>query len=443
MIQSLFKKFFSSQLRLNMLSGSVSMGLGIVVSAVKYPLYLHFLGYEHYGAWLLLSIILTFAQIGLLGLEPAITKVVAEEYGKSNHRAIQEYLITSLCMLLVIGLILLSIAIVFKWQILRLMGLEGNNAALVGGLLTYMVIFSIGVLAYQILNSVLAGVGRIDLANYSQTALQILPLLMSIPLLMADKGVVSLLLANAFAYVFIFSFNLTKLHWIVRVNILDITSFSWRRFHRMAAFGGTIFAGSILNIMVVPVTKIVITRSIGIEVLPVFELTFRVGMQVRSIFEVAFRALMPEISKLSSDESQKNSTKLKRIISKAYCLFFLGAIPLYMLAFSLAGLIFETWLGENFVPSIPSVFRVFLFATFISLFGLIKYYTFIGLGFVNSIFLAHVLKAIGTLSAIGVINYCYPVITIHSIAWCFVIGSFCSTTWLLLYKKNQKKALNI
>ncbi|MHB8808047.1 MAG: MATE family efflux transporter [Anaerolineaceae bacterium] len=412
------------------------MGLGVVVSAINYPLYLHFLGYELYGTWLLLSTILTFAQLGLLGIGPAITKLVAEEYEKNNKRAIQEYFMTALCMLTVIGVILLTASIVFKWQFITLLGLKGENAALVASLLTYMVLFSILVLAYLILNALLSGIGRIDLANYSQTALQALPLLVSIPLLLSGKGVISLLLANVFSYLFIFSLNFIRINKIISINVLDITSFSWQRLQKMISFGGTIFAGTILDMMVLPITKIIITRSIGVEGIPVFELAYRVGMQVRSIFVATFSALMPEISKLSSGGSQGNIAKMKIIISKSYRLLFIGATPLYILIFISAEFIFKIWLRKSYVTSIPDVFRILLIVSFVSLVGVIPYYINIGNGKVRRVLIYHLICAFSTIFSLSYIIFLSQNINIISIAWCFLPGALLGTIYLQFSQRH-------
>ncbi len=75
----MIKKLLSSQLRINMASGMATTVVNIAVMAAGYPLYLHFLGYEKYGVWLVLAAVLTFAQLGDLGMNPAITKLVAEQ----------------------------------------------------------------------------------------------------------------------------------------------------------------------------------------------------------------------------------------------------------------------------------------------------------------------------------------------------------------------------
>ncbi|WP_291318070.1 oligosaccharide flippase family protein [Desulfuromonas sp.] len=432
------KKFFPTQLSLNMLSGSISMGLGLIVSAIKYPLYIHFLGYEHYGSWLLLSTILTFAQMGLLGITPAIIKLVAEERGRGDNEAIQEYFVTSICVLIAICIAILGLVVLFKWQIVVMMGLEGGNAELVASLMIYMVVFSMGALAYQVLNSVIGGVGRLDIANYSQTALQVAPLILSVPLLLMGKGVISLLLANVFAYLFMFVINYVKLRSMIKVDIFKISSFSWKRLRAMFSFGFNIFSGSMLNVMVLPIAKIVITRSIGVEGVPVIELAYRAGMQIRGVFEVAFRALMPEVSKLSSEGSRNSFLEMKKVVSKAYLLLFFGAIPLYAVIFLMAEGLFKVWLGGDYIPSIPNSFRVMLLATFISLVGVIPYYICMGLGKVGRLLVHHIAVAGGTLVSLGVVLFVGSGVDVVSVAWCFVPGAFLGTVYLFVFQMKTK-----
>ena len=63
----MIRRLFSSQLRINMVSGIAGTIVNSIVLAIAYPVYLHFLGYEKYGVWLVLDTILTFAQLGDLG----------------------------------------------------------------------------------------------------------------------------------------------------------------------------------------------------------------------------------------------------------------------------------------------------------------------------------------------------------------------------------------
>lgn len=54
-----------------MVSGVAATVVNVVVLAIAYPMYLHFLGYEKYGVWLVLATVLSFAQLGNLGVGQA------------------------------------------------------------------------------------------------------------------------------------------------------------------------------------------------------------------------------------------------------------------------------------------------------------------------------------------------------------------------------------
>ena len=85
--QFMLRKIFSSQLRLNMASGVVVTVINAVAMMAAFPIYLHFLGYERYGVWLVLATVLSFAQLGNLGIGQAVMKLVAEEHGRGDIEA--------------------------------------------------------------------------------------------------------------------------------------------------------------------------------------------------------------------------------------------------------------------------------------------------------------------------------------------------------------------
>src|ERR1035438_4931938 len=76
-----------SQLRRNMGAGSIMGVAGMCLSIFSYPLYLHYLGYHRYGIWLVLSVVVSVAQLGNLGIPWALTKLVAEDHGIQIGRA--------------------------------------------------------------------------------------------------------------------------------------------------------------------------------------------------------------------------------------------------------------------------------------------------------------------------------------------------------------------
>ncbi len=67
-----------------MASGVVVTVINAVAMMAAFPIYLHFLGYEKYSVWLVLATVLSFAQLGNLGIGQAVMKLVAEEYGRDH-----------------------------------------------------------------------------------------------------------------------------------------------------------------------------------------------------------------------------------------------------------------------------------------------------------------------------------------------------------------------
>lgn len=103
---------------------SVMNGIRLIVA---YPIYLHFLGYEKYGVWLVLTTILSFAQLGNLGIGHAVMKLVAEEYGRGDIKGIQRYVTTALALLCLSGSFILMGVLLFKVQIISVFKLNDEN----------------------------------------------------------------------------------------------------------------------------------------------------------------------------------------------------------------------------------------------------------------------------------------------------------------------------
>ena len=99
-----------------------------VALMVAYPIYLHFLGFEKYGLWLVLATVMNLARLGHLGFDQAIMKLVAEAYGCRDTKSIQKYVTTSLALLFISGTVALIVILIFKNQIIGVFNLNDENA---------------------------------------------------------------------------------------------------------------------------------------------------------------------------------------------------------------------------------------------------------------------------------------------------------------------------
>ena len=125
-----------------MISGVATTVVNALVLAIGYPVYLHFLGYEEYGVWLVLATVLSFAQLGDLGISQAVMKLVAEEYGRHDLEAVQQYITSGIAMMVVSGALVLCLILFLRTPIVTMFKLSKENARTIAWLRSDILILS-------------------------------------------------------------------------------------------------------------------------------------------------------------------------------------------------------------------------------------------------------------------------------------------------------------
>ena len=406
----ILKRLAGSQLRLNVLSGVLSTTAGFVLSIVKYPIFLNFMSYELYGIWLVLTAVLSFAQLGLSSVSVGIVKLVSEEYGKKKLEDVEKYVATALVILLVLGLLLLALSILFGGVIARSIGISGRNIQLGITYLPFVALLSVYIFMYEIINATLSGLGRIDIANYSQVMIQAIPVVIAVPLFFIHvPALVSMLVAHFAAYFIITAANIFRIKSIVRLRIFKVGNVSLEHFAKLMSFSGAIFFSSLVSFLFFPFSKIVISRQLGVQVVPVYEVAYRASYQLMTVFSAALRALTPEISRLNSILGEENAGKIKAINLKAYMLTIPGGAIACAVAFVLAEAIFKLWLGKNFQGDIVTCFRIMIGGTLANIVTLVPYYNLLGKGNINSLVVYHCISPIFSMVFIFVLESVYRI----------------------------------
>jgi len=428
----MIRKLFSSQLRINMFSGVVATVVNVVVLAIAYPVYLHFLGYEKYGVWLVLAVVLSFLQMGgNLGIEPAVTKLVAEEYGRNNMRGIQSYVAMAIAALIVSGTIGLVVILCFKTQIIHAFKLSSENATIASGLLPYIGLLCTYAFVTRALNATLAGLGRMDLTNYIQASSRVVILLVATMLLNSGRGIESLLIGNVASYFLIHIVTLIFIYRIVRVRFLRVSNWDNQRFRKLFQFGGGVFGSSVLGMLVGPFNKLMLSRYAGVETIPVYELAFRGATMFRSLFESAIRAIMPEISRLYGEGTAYARERVKSVNVK--CMKMIGylALPMYGMLILVAEPLLKLWLRNNFLESIPNAFRLMLVATFLSLVAVPAHYTIMGFGKVRYFVIAGIIGAGGNFVLVTAYYVLTEHVSVYSLGLCLIIIFLTSSIYII------------
>jgi len=419
-----------------MFSGMATSVVNVVLLAIAYPIYLHFLGYEKYGVWLVLATVLSFVQLGNLGIGQAVMKLVAEEHGREDIEGIQRYVTTALVLLCLSGSFVLIVVLVFKSQIVAVFKLSDENAQTAFWLLPYIGILSIYVFIVQALNATLSGLGRMDLANYIQSAGRIVTVTTAGSLLYSGRGIESLLIGNVLSYILIHIVSLIFIWRIARIRFLRISNFNVQCCKRLLRFGSGVFGGSVISMFLSPFNKLMLSRYAGVASIPIYEIAYNGSMQVRGLFEVGLRALMPEISRVGANMTIFAKDRIAQINRRAIKLIFLFGTSTYGILALFSPLLLKVWLRNRFVESLPGVFQIMLIGAFLSLLGVPAYYTLMGIGHIRHILVSHLVQSVANVAIVVSWVLVFSKVSTNIVVFSASSGMGISTVYLIWRKRK-------
>lgn len=382
-----------SSLEKNVLSGMILAGGNILISFVGYPLYLKYLGAETYGLWAALSFVVVFGALGSLGIDSAIIKYVAEEYGRNNKKGIKKYFSTAIIMLLMSGIVIFFALFLLKDLIVRMLNISTEYAPLAKVFLPCIVVLSILIYFVQVINGTLMGLGRVDIANYYFLGSRAISVIAAIILFKLGYGIWGLFWGQLLSYILLGLFAFFTVYIKLESPFFSISAFDWNYFKKMVGFGGTMTGSKLISMLLSPFNKVIIARYIGLSWVTYFEIASKVVMQVKSIFETGIRAIMPEISKVST-MSENAIGKIGHVFRKAMKLVFYVGVPVFIFLFFLAPFFLKLWLSSEYVPEIGNAFRIILAGVIFNLISVPAYYVFMGMGKVGYCFINHAAQSV-------------------------------------------------
>jgi O-antigen/teichoic acid export membrane protein len=375
-----FSRMSGSQFNRNMGAGSIMALIGACLSILSYPIYLHYLGYHRYGLWLVLSVVVSVAQMGNLGIPWALMKLVAEDHGHSDWEGVKTYINISCGILLAIGLIFVGVVIVIRSHILSWFKLSGVDAASVYTLLPYVAALSVLVLIFSTFNSAVGGLGRMDLTSYNETLVQVFIILFCSVLLFLGLDLRGMVIGTLSGYVVAQVISFVQVQRMMPIPLLARTQISRHKARQLLGTGGWILGGGIFSAMLLPFTRLMLSRYAGLEAVAVNDMCLNGSLRVRSIFDAAFRPMMPEVSNHQVKGKADLIGRIRSIDRKALLITFAVALPAFIGLMIVMNPLLHLWLHRSFNPLLPSTFRIALVGAFASLLGSSAYYMLIGLG---------------------------------------------------------------
>jgi O-antigen/teichoic acid export membrane protein len=386
------REVLSRQLVRNIASGPVASLLIAVLTAATYPVYLYYLGLEGYGLWIILGTIPSFAQFGNIGVAPAITRMVACEFGKQNFAAITEYVSTALIGLAGTGVAVVVAIVLLKGSLVSFLHLSPSNGGIAKTMIPFCALLAVYVFQVEALLAALSGLGRIDIANYARVVSTTICLASAVLFFKFQLGIVAPVLASAIAYVVLHIVTILSIQRVLGRSIFAVSAFRRARLRPLLRFGGGMFTCSIVTLLVAPLNRLMLARYGGLAVVPVYDIAFNASMQFRTIIESAIRATMPEISRLSSAVAS-SAAAIRRISKNAVALVWMLGAPMYAALYLGARPLLKLWLRGRFQETMPAALQIMIIGAFASLLGVPAFYKLVATGRIRDLVFGNLIQS--------------------------------------------------
>jgi O-antigen/teichoic acid export membrane protein len=376
-LKEFFRKFITSQFRRNLLSGSIVHGINALVIMLSYPIYIKYLGFELFSVWALLSVVISFAIIGELGISRAIIVFSAKAKASNDIEEIKRVVSASIIIITIPASLIFIILWNWHHEITLFLEVPNEHRQIAsitvkyigGSIFTYIV--------YDVLSGIISGLGRLDITNSLLLFSNITKVLISFVFLALGFSMLSL----------VYSILITNLIFILiailviinRLNI-NILSFILPREHNIKSlmrFGSSVVGMQLLNIFSSPFVKIVLVRSVGLEAVGVFELASKAGYSIRTLVEKGLFAIMPEIAyiigmKKSAEVIRDSIYQTAKKVTLKLIIF---VVPAMMIVILMAPFWLNWWLGNTYSMNILFGFWLLQPGIIIGLIALPSFYS--------------------------------------------------------------------
>lgn len=410
--------FKLTQFKKNVISGSIVHGLNILVVFLSYPIYIKYLGFELFSVWTVLSVVISFAKMGEFGIGKAVIVFVAK--ADKDGAEIRRITFNSIYIMAFTSLIMILLLVLFKANIVNFLNIPSLHLSEAINVIPYIGISIALYLFYDIFSGVIVGLDRLDIGNILLLSLNITKVLISVALLSLGYSIKGLVYSIIISNTLFIIIEILIIIFKFKIPLQKFVNISKKHIKNLLGFGSSIIGIQVFNMLCMPLAKVVISNTINVEAVGVFELAQKSGYALRAFFEKGLFAIMPKISNLSSNIKNLKESKIEvhNTVAKftKYLIYF--AIPFFIIMSASAPIWLRLWLGENFKDGILYGYWLLQPGIIFGLIALPAYYALMGTNNQQKCFIESVIRGVLVLALISLFFIIEP-----KISYSFVIIS--------------------
>lgn len=364
----------------------------LLVSGVLFFLYrflLKTIGVEMVGVWSLVLATTSVTQIANLGLSGSVVKFVAKYIAHNDYEKVSKVIQTSvLSIAVIIGLLIIIFYPVIKWILVIVVPEKSIKEAV--SILPYALISLWISMITSIFQSGIDGAQKIYLRNIIVMCGSLIFAILCY-IFAQKKGLIGLAYAQVINNIVLLLFSWAILKYIIKS--LPIIPYKWNKntFKEIISYGINFQIISITGMLYDPITKSLLIKFGGLEMLGYYEMANRMVQQFRALIVSANQVLVPSIADLQEREPEK----IKSIYITNYNLLFYLSLPMYVLIITSSPIISRIWIGNY--ENIFINFVIFLsIGNFLNTIAGPSYFSNLGIGILKWNVIGHI--------TIGILN---------------------------------------
>lgn len=369
------KRLTSVSIAVNSGSNILKLFVSMAIPFLMTPFYLRVLGDTIYGIWVVvLSII---GQMGLLemGVQPAVTKLVAEYNSVNDYGKIRGVVSTAFLFYCVIGTLVILGCWIISYFFLSHLISDQTQIELAETILTLSgVIFALQLVSY-VFGGMLLGIQKFHIKNFLNITLMIITNVTIYVFLSGGYGIVSLLVITLLSNLLTIFTSFIACKKLYAPFTLSLSHISKSSFSRLFGFASKVFTSASLRRIAYNADVMIISYYLSPAMATVFSIPQRLLRHVQEMVWALTAVFLPVFSHLD----KKNDLKGLQFFYLNYSRYLIIIVSPILAALTVYGLPFiSIWVGETYAQEGKFVFFILLGYLFIQLLQPLDFRLFIG-----------------------------------------------------------------
>jgi O-antigen/teichoic acid export membrane protein len=326
---------------INSLSGGLQIIVGALLTLATVPIFIHKMGAELYGVFSLITVVSTLGVFTNLGFNYSLIKYIAEQ-GKTIESNYD--IITAFVILLCVLIPSVACAIYFNDFVLRnilhITSVHINDDT--RGLFNFFIISILFVVLGQVPSAMLDSQQKVYVSNVAQVIYNLLSkasilLIVSFSTTLKWVGVAYFLSTLLWFSILVVSALHTWQSFAVQNYIANFPRVAKKHF----AYGSKIYMTGIMGFFYEPITKILISRYVGLTEVGFFDISLKVKGLLWSVPGALLYPILPLLAQI------KRKEEIRNVVHDVSQKLFYFVVPLGVTMIFLTKPIIFLWIGSN------------------------------------------------------------------------------------------------